>query len=50
MTFLLQIIGLILLFAFVLILIVVMSGIAAIKMAVDTAVMWIEGKRHDRKD
>lgn len=50
MTFLLQITGLTLMFALVLILIVILSGIAAIKTAVDTAVMWIEGKRHDRKD
>ncbi len=50
MRFLLQVIGLILMFALVLILTAAIAGITAIKMAVEAAVGWLEGKRHDRKD
>lgn len=42
--------GLILMFVFVLILTVAMAGIAVIKMGIEAAIGWMEGKWHDRKD
>lgn len=50
MKLLLEVFTMIIMFAFMIILIVVMTGFAVIKMAIEAAIGWTEGKRHDRKD